>query len=362
MRTVLHVLPHPGGGAETYIDLLEGLEGFRHQRFALSLTRSRRRGISSVLARRREAGRLARDADLVHLHGDMAAMLAAPLARGRPALMTSHGLHRLRRSEGAAGWLVERRLRTAIQAATRTICITREERDDLAAVLPASLHSRLVVVPNGVPLAAPADPERRDRLRRSLGLGEDDVAVLFAGQLEQRKDPLGAAAAAEAARARGAQVVLLVAGGGPLAGELQARASAAVRPLGYRDDLEDLYAAADLFLLPSYREGMSLALLEAMAHGLAPLVADGAGNVETVGDAGAVFPAGDLEAAAAQLAALAGDADARARLGAAGRTRVAAELSVERFLAGTRDQYEAVLQGAWPRPRRSARLSGSGSA
>jgi glycosyltransferase involved in cell wall biosynthesis len=346
MPTVLHVLPHPGGGAETYIDLLEGLEGYRHQRFALSVTRSRRRGFASVLARRREARQLAAAADLVHLHGDMAAMLAAPLARQRPALITSHGLHRLRRSEGAAGWLVQRRLRTAVEAAARTICLTREERDDLAAVLPASLHPRLVVVANGVPLAAPADSERRDRVRSSLGLGEGEVAVLFAGQLEQRKDPLGAAAAAEAARAGGAPVVLLVAGDGPLAAELGARASAAVRPLGHRDDLEDLYAAADLFLLPSHREGMSLALLEAMAHGLAPLVADGAGNVETVGDAGAVFPAGDLAAMAERLAALAGDAGARERLGAAARERLGAELSVERFLAGTREQYEAALQGA----------------
>ncbi|MBS1879810.1 MAG: glycosyltransferase family 4 protein [Actinobacteria bacterium] len=343
MPTVLHVLPHPGGGAETYIDLLEGLDGYAHRRFALSVTRSRRRGVRSVIARRRQAGRLAGEADLVHLHGDMAAMLAAPLARGRPALITSHGLHRLRRSSGVAGWLVQRRLRTAVAAAARTICITREERDDLAAALPSSLRSRLVVVPNGVPLAAPVAPERRQRLRRSLGLAEGEVAVLFAAQLEQRKDPLGAASAAEAARADGAPVVLLLAGGGPLEAEVRARAGDAVRPLGHRDDLDDLYAAADLFLLPSHREGMSLALLEAMAHGLAPVVADGAGNVETVGEAGAVFPAGDLGAMAQRLVALAADPAARARLGAAARERVGGELSVERFLAGTREQYEAAL-------------------
>ncbi|HEY2715520.1 MAG TPA: glycosyltransferase family 4 protein [Solirubrobacterales bacterium] len=343
MPTVLHVLPHPGGGAETYIDLLEGLEGWSHRRFALSVTRSRLGGVPSVVGRRREAGRLAGEADLVHLHGDMAAMIAAPLARRRPALITSHGLHRLRRSSGAGGWLVRRRLGTAVAAAARTICITREERDDLAAVLPPALHSRLVVVANGVPPAAPAEPERRERMRRSLGLAEGEVAVLFAARLEDRKDPLGAASAAEAARAGGAPVVLLVAGAGPLEEELRARTSAAVRPLGHRDDVDDLYAAADLFLLPSHREGMSLALLEAMAHGLAPVVADGAGNVETVGEAGAVFPAGDLEAMAARLEALAADPGARARLGAAARERAAAEFSVERFLAGTRKQYEAAL-------------------
>jgi glycosyltransferase involved in cell wall biosynthesis len=341
MRTVLHVLPHPGGGAETYIDLLEGLEGYRHRRVVLSPTRSRLRGVPSVLARQREIRRLARGADLVHVHGDMAAMLAAPGLRERPLVITTHGLHRLRRSTGAAGRLVRRRLASAVEASSRTICVARDERDDLAAALPTSLHERLVVVPNGVPVAVPATAEQRARARSELGLGDADVGVLFAGQLEERKDPLGAIAAVEAARAEGAELVLLVAGAGPLEQEVQARAGAAVRALGHRDDLESLYAATDLFLLPSHREGMSFALLEAMAHGLAPVVADGTGNAETVGEAGVVFPVGDLGAMAAQLAEFAANPGDRARIGAAARERVRTELSLKRFLARTREQYEA---------------------
>ncbi len=348
MRTVLHVLPHSGGGAETYIDLLEGLEGYRHQRVPLSVTRSRLRSIPSVLGRRGRIINLGRDADLVHVHGDMAAMLTAPALRGRPLVISSQGLHRLRRARGASAWLVQRRLRVAIKASARTICSAQDEREDLASVLPPSLQRRLVVVPNGVPVPAPESSERRAEARRSLGLGVGEVAVLFVGQLEERKDPLGAVAAVEAARARGAEVVLLIAGGGPLEREVFAHESAGVRPMGHRDDLENLYAAADLFLLPSYREGMSFALLEAMAHGLAPIVADGTGNAETVGDAGVVFPAGDIVAMSKLLAGLTADQDARARLGAAARERIRAELSVERFLAGTCDQYEAALAEGAP--------------
>jgi glycosyltransferase involved in cell wall biosynthesis len=343
MRTVLHVLPHPGGGAETYIDLLEGLEGYRHQRIALSVTRSRVQGVPSALRRRREIQRLARSADLVHVHGDMAAMIAAPGLRDRPLVFTTHGLHRLRRSTGLVGWLVRRRLRSAVAATVRTICIARDERDDLAAALPASLQGRLVVVANGVPVPAPVTPEQRAQARSALGLSENEVGVLFVGQLEERKDPLGAISAVEAARRDGAELVLLIAGGGPLEQEVAAKAGAAVRPLGFREDLTDLYAAADLFLLPSHREGMSFALLEAMAHGLAPVVADGTGNVETVGEAGVAFPAGDLSAMSARLSELAGNADARARLGTAARERVHTELSLEKFLAGTREQYEAAI-------------------
>lgn len=343
MRTVLHVMPHPGGGGETYIEMIEGLPGYRHERFPLSVTRSRRAGISSVLGRRRELKRRAAAADLLHFHGDMAAMLAAPMLAGTPAVITGHGLHRLRRTDGLSGRVLRWRLRAAVAAARRVILNSTAERDDLAAALPPSLHERLVIVPNGVPLAPPVEPARRAELRRSLELGEEQVAVLFAARLEERKDPLGAIAACEAARARGANVVLLVAGEGPLAAQVGAAAGAAVRPLGHRDDVADLYDAADLFLLPSHREGMSLALLEAMAHGLAPVVADGAGNVETVAATGRVFAAGDRTAMAAALAALAADPAERARLGAAARRRVEGELSLERFRERTGAQYEAAL-------------------
>lgn len=348
MRTVLHVLPHPGGGAETYIDLLEGLDGYRHRRAALSVTRSRLRGLPSVIARWRGIGRLARSADLVHLHGDMAAMLAAPAVRERPLVITTHGLHRLRRATGPSAWVVHRRLRAAVAASARTICIARDERDDLASALPPSLRRRLVVVANGVPVPAPAGPARRAEARRSVGLRDGEVGALFVGRLEPRKDPLGAVAAVERARGRGAELVLMIAGGGPLEAEVFARRGAGVRPLGHRDDLDDLYAAADLFLLPSHREGMSFALLEAMAHGLGPVVSDGSGNAETVGEAGVVFPAGDTRAISDRLTELAADPGARARLGAAARQRARAEFNLERFLSGTRAQYEAALEERVP--------------
>jgi glycosyltransferase involved in cell wall biosynthesis len=142
-------------------------------------------------------------------------------------------------------------------------------------------------------------------------------------------------------------VVLLLAGDGPLASEISARAGEGVRVLGLRDDIDRLYEAADLFLLPSHREGMSFALLEAMAHGLAPVVADGTGNAETVAEAGLLFPPGDLEAMSELLVALAADPLARGRLGAAARERIRGTLNLENFLDGTREQYEAVLaQGA----------------
>jgi glycosyltransferase involved in cell wall biosynthesis len=231
-----------------------------------------------------------------------------------------------------------------VGAAARTACSANAERDDLAAVLPPGLHSRLVVVPNGIPLPAPGGPEDRALAREALGVGEDDVVALYVGRLEARKDPLTAIGAVEQARARGAPLTLLLAGAGPLEPQVSARAGHGIRPLGHRDNVAELYAAADLFVAPSRREGMSFALLEAMSHGLVPVVSDSPGNAEAVADAGVVFAAGDEARLSDQLARLSADPAERAQLGAATRERMRDELSAERFCARMRELYEAVVR------------------
>ena len=114
-------------------------------------------------------------------------------------------------------------------------------------------------------------------------------------------------------------------------------------------------------MLPSRREGLSFAVLEAMGHGLAMVVADGAGNPEAVGDAGLVLPAGDERAFADALARLAADAALRASLGAAARARVRGAVhGGGAARAACARRYDRAPQGAWPRRRRSARFAGSG--
>ena len=101
MTRVLHILPHRGGGAETYIDILERLPGFEHARAPLSAGPSPAAAAASIPVRWPRAARAATRADLVHVHGDVTAILALVLLRGRPAVFTTHGLHLLRRAEGA---------------------------------------------------------------------------------------------------------------------------------------------------------------------------------------------------------------------------------------------------------------------
>lgn len=335
---VLHVLPHRGGGGEAYVDLMERIPDTVHERVALSAGRSPASAALSLPLRWPALAARARHAELVHAHGDVAAMLSVPLLRGRPSVWSTHGLHFLRRARGARLATARRTLRAAIAAADRTICTSEAERAELAEIAAPQDAGRLVLVYNGLEAPPAPDAAQRTAARSALGLAEHDVAVLYLGQLEPRKDPITAVAAAESA---GEPVVLLVAGEGPLRADVEAHAGPAVRVLGHRDDAPALLAAADMFVMPSEREGLSYAVLEAMAAGLAMVVSDGPGNPEAVGEAGVVTPFGDAGKLAAALTRLAADPAERARLGAAARARVLELFTAERMVQETAAVYEA---------------------
>lgn len=328
--------------------MLERMPGYGHSRFYLSTGRTPISGLASIPARWPALTARARGAGLVHAHGDMASSLALPLLRARPSVMTTHGLSMLRRATGPRLALIRRGVRGVARATEAVICTSSAERDELAAVLPADLHGKLRVVHNAIDPPPAVSEERRAAIRRELAGDPDTVLGVFAGQLDPNKAPLLAAGAAIRARAAGAPIVLAFAGEGPLAPQLQALAGDAVRVLGFRRDLPEILAAADVFVAPSEREGMSFALLEAMAHGMAILAADGPGNPEALGQAGLVVRAGDEEAFATALAELASDAQRRRALGDRARTRALEHFGVERFLAETQAIYDEISRPPGP--------------
>jgi glycosyltransferase involved in cell wall biosynthesis len=321
------------------------MDGWRHRRAVISPTRSPLGTLAALPGRAPRLARAARAPDLVHVHGDTAALLALPAVRRRPAVVTTHGLHLLRRGRGVGGRLAAAAIGRSLARCRAVICTSEAERDELAALYGPPLADRLAVVRNGIDLPAPPAPATRAAVRAELGLEPDAVTALYLGQLEPRKDPLTAVAAAEAAAARATRLRLVVAGDGPLLGEVTRAAGGACRVVGFRDDPDRLLAASDVFVLPSEREGASFALLEAMGRGLAVVVSDGAGNPEVAGEAGLTFPVGDAGALAEVLARLAADPPERERLGEAARRRVERELSRARMVAGVRRVYERALTG-----------------
>ena len=341
---VLHVLPHAGAGAQTYIDVLDGLDGYQFEIFELSASRSPATAVASIAGRQPALVRAARAADLLHFHGEVASLASLPVLWAKPSVVVAHGLHLLRRlAPGIPTRLGRAGMRAVVTGADRTLCSSQAERVDLG-FLPQRLRAKVVVVLNSSPLPPPPDPAIRGRVRAALGLEHDAVAVLYLGQLEPRKDPLTAARAVAHARATDPRIVLLVAGSGPCEAELRTFTDGTVRLLGQRRDVSELLLASDVFVMPSWREGMSFAILEALSHGVATIVSDGPGNPEAVGDAGLVFSVGDDRGLATLLRELAGDVDQRSALGRAGRARIASELSTEQMRDGTRAVYDDVLR------------------
>jgi UDP-glucose:(heptosyl)LPS alpha-1,3-glucosyltransferase len=139
-------------------------------------------------------------------------------------------------------------------------------------------ESQIDVVPNGVPLAEfRPDPEVRQLRRKILRLSDDDIAVLFVGSGWERK---GVRVAVEAVKSLGKNIRLLVAG----RGRSSIASGRAVQRLGAVHDLSAVYAAADIFLLPTLYDPFSNACLEALAAGLPVITTRDNGFSEIIED------------------------------------------------------------------------------
>jgi glycosyltransferase involved in cell wall biosynthesis len=231
----------------------------------------------------------------------------------------------------------------------RLVCVSEGARATyLAAGAPPA---RVAVVRNGV---APR-PARRGRaeVRAALGLADDEPAVLTVARLSRQKDHHTLLASVPTVLAREPRARFLWVGSGPLEARLRWAARAAglgrsVRLLGSRDDVPDLLAAADLFVLPSRFEGLPLALLEAMAAGL-PVVATrvcGTDEVVDHGRTGLLAESRDPDSLARAISAVLALPDRGAALGAAGRGRVVEAFRAARMVGETLALYGDLLSRA----------------
>jgi glycosyltransferase involved in cell wall biosynthesis len=208
-------------------------------------------------------------------------------------------------------------------------------------------RSKIDVIYNGV------DLERFDRpstpsLRAELGVG-DRPLVLTCARLDPQKG-LGVLLDAAAALPG---VMFAVAGDGPERATLEASTrrrglEGRVRFLGFRNDVPELLAACDVFLLPSLYEGSSLALLEAMAARRAIVTSDIGGTRELVEHetSGLLVPPRDVASLVAALRRVLSDAHLCAELAARARARVEQDFSAATVARRVERLYDEVLAHA----------------
>jgi len=306
--------------------------------------------VSRVRALRRlvvDLFRLLRRNDIVHLHGYSAKNVVVTMAAkalGKPIVMTLHTAGHdepdaIDRHGSLARW--------AFRSATRYTSVSPALVDAfLAAGMPPE---QIVLVPNGIDIDrfTPAETTEREALRASLGLGVDRPVIAFVGFFSKDKQPRVLFDAWLRLQATGRlDATLLFVGAttstyfevdNTIAPAMQADAAAShvadrLHFAGITRDVPAYLRAADIFVLPSRREGLPVALLEAMACGLPCVASRLPGSTDAIiehGVNGLLTPPGDAPAIADAIERLLKDPAERRRLGAAARATI-----VQRYSSG----------------------------
>jgi glycosyltransferase involved in cell wall biosynthesis len=276
-------------------------------------------------------------ATAVHSHEFGMAVYGTAAAKrlGIPHVITMHGNMTM-----TDRWTRRAALRWAFARSDATVAVSRHTREHLDHTL-GLREGVLTVIPNGV-------PERRgDRTtgRRVAGAAESEILILGVGSLMPRKGFHLLIEALAALEREGLRQPwrFVVAGAGAERAALDALAKdrnieQRFALLGSRDDIPDLLAAADVYVMPSIWEGLPLALLEAMFAAKPILASEVGGIPEAIRheEEGLLTAPGDVSALAAALRRLLTDAGLRERLGTNARERAQREFTLDAMT----DAYE----------------------
>ena len=305
-------------------------------RFAFSATGARFVPLTSPSKSLLPLRRVLAEADVVHSHGLRAAAMTNLARAGRRGPRHVVTLHNAIFPDGLrahiAGSCVERlavRPADAVLGASADLARRAKEL--------GAKQAALVPVP-APPLPEPTRPPAE--LRAELLKVHEEILLLAVGRLAPQKSlPLLLDAVDEL---RDLPLRLVIAGAGPLRAGLAARIDEErprVTLLGHREDIADLLAAADLFVLSSRWEARALVVQEALRAGV-PVVATAVGGIpDLVGGAASLVPWNDAPALAAAIRAVLADPDLRDGLRAAGPVQAATWPTAAEALAAARAWY-----------------------
>lgn len=293
--------------------------------------------------------------DIVQTHtskGGFIGRLAARLARVPAIIHTVHGFSFHEYSTAAARWAYASLERIAAGWCDRIVTVSEYHRR-VALEMGIGSPEQVMAIPNGLDADRCRATLDRETARAGLDLHADDFGLLALGRLAPQKGftYLLRALAID----RDPTMKLLVVGVGPLEADLKREAAllgldAQVTFLGFRNDIGDLFQACDLVTLPSLYEGLSIALLEAMAAGRPIVTTTIPSNVEvTRGGEGAVLvPPMDPQALRDALRSLRSDPGRRQELAKKALARFDESYTQERMLESYLALYRSLLSEESP--------------
>ena len=286
---------------------------------------------------------LERGYDVVHAHGLRAGIDAALAARdgGPPVIATVHNLIH-RDISGPVRAIAYRRAEAAVvRLADRVIAPSHQIADHLRTY---AKDSRKIEVLHVAAESFAQAGRSSDEVRAELKLGPGEKLVVTASRLSKQK----ALHVMIDAIAELDGVVLAIVGSGELETRLRRRAAERgvgerTKFLGFRDDVADLVAAADVACLSSVWEAVPMAAQEAAFLGTPVVATDVGGTGELIEDGitGRLVPANDPRALARALADVLADPDRAQSYAAAARTRVSTNFSAAAMLARLTEIYRS---------------------
>jgi glycosyltransferase involved in cell wall biosynthesis len=255
------------------------------------------------------------------LHSNMPGMILSWLADIPVRMATHHG-----KVGNVSRWQERLHLLIIGRIASVIIAVSTEVRDHVA--LSGIDPRKIIVIPNGIKPSTPNLKEQAE-LRREFGLYKDQIVLISVGRLVYQKAHSVLINAVQEILVQRPEVMLYIAGEGPLRRELEQQIGAfglsdQICLLGNRNDVPGLLSIADIFVLPSRWEGLPMALLEAMGIGL-PIVAtqvEGVNGVLQQNIQGFLVPSEDDRALAEALLKLIKNPQLRIKMGLKSRKRV----------------------------------------
>lgn len=264
------------------------------------------------------------------------AYLAIARAFGVPTVFHLHGAQFHKFADEAASPLMRRWIVETIARSTRVVALSQAWGDYLQRL---AVEARVEVIANPVSLPVLNGPFQVESCR-----------ILFLGRADQRKGVFVLLEALALLKPRWPQLRLAIGGDGNLE---QVRSVAAKHGLGEMveilgwvsaEEKRHQFSRAQIFVLPSYDEGLPMAMLEAMAQAKPIVVTPVGGIPEAVQHErhGLLVPAGDAHALAVALEHLLESPDLRERIGSGARERVAERFSTDVVLRQVGEMYEAL--------------------
>jgi glycosyltransferase involved in cell wall biosynthesis len=241
--------------------------------------------------------------------------------------------------------------RMRYDAAARIIAISRWSAERV--IHSGIPESKLAIVYEGIEIPARPSAEQRAEARSRWGVPPDAPLLGCVGVLSPDKGQEWLIRALAELRKKFPSARLLLAGDGPCRERLQRLAEEAgiadaVIFAGFISDVENVYAALDVFLLPSFFEALSNALMSAMAYAIPSIAFNLGGPAEIIedGTSGLLVEPANVEGLCTAIAKILSNANFADSLGEKGRQRIEQEFSADKMVDGIIDVYDAILARA----------------